>query len=167
MTQNSAKSIKEFYLKDLVATRNLARELSCLLSTGDILTFQGNLGAGKTEFCRAIIHALGYNEDVPSPTFNLVQTYEPQIDDFDKPSVWHMDLYRLDNPEDVFELGIEDGFDTAISLIEWPQRMGKYLPSERLQIFLSMDDDEGARHITFKGSDYWRVRLNKLELPNA
>ncbi|MBT5186520.1 MAG: tRNA (adenosine(37)-N6)-threonylcarbamoyltransferase complex ATPase subunit type 1 TsaE [Kordiimonadaceae bacterium] len=167
MTQISATAIKEFFLKDLVATRKLARELSSILNIGDILTFKGNLGAGKTEFCRAIIHALGYNEDVPSPTFNLVQIYEPQIDDIDTPSIWHMDLYRLDNPEDVFELGIEDGFDTAISLIEWPERMGKYLPSEHLQIFLSMDDIEGSRKISFEGSEYWRVRLNNLELPNA
>ena len=118
--------MKEFYLEDLSKSRQLACRLAPMLKTGDILTFEGELGAGKTEFCRAIIHALGYNEDVPSPTFNLVQTYEPPHDDMARPAVWHMDLYRLEKPQDVFELGIEDGFDTAITLIEWPDRMGAY-----------------------------------------
>lgn len=156
--------IKEFYLCDLTASQVLAGKLAGILKTGDIITFQGNLGAGKTEFCRAIIHALGFKEDVPSPTFNLVQIYEPSVDDLTTPSVWHSDLYRLENPKDVIELGLEDGFDTAISLIEWPERMENYLPEERLQILLSMGVDEGSRKVIFKGSNYWLLRLKELEL---
>lgn len=157
-------TLKEFQLDNLAKSRLLAGRLSALLETGDVLAFEGNLGAGKTEFCRAIIHALGYNEDVPSPTFNLVQTYEPALEDRKTPAVWHMDLYRLESPEEVFELGIEDGFDTAITLIEWPERMGRYLPQEHLKISLSTADKEGARNIVFSGGDYWKVRLREFDL---
>lgn len=155
--------ICQFYLDDIAASRRLAGQFSALLKVGDIITFEGNLGAGKTEFCRAIIHALGFNEDVPSPTFNLLQTYEPDVDDEVTPAVWHLDLYRLERPEDVFELGVEEGFDTAITMIEWPDRMGRYLPDEHLKVSLSMTDIEGARKISFSGSEYWAARLKDLK----
>ena len=156
--------MKEFYLEDLTKSRLLAGRLSTMLKTGDILTFEGTLGAGKTEFCRAIIHALGYQEDVPSPTFNLVQIYEPEIDDLNTPAVWHLDLYRLESARDVFELGIEDGFDTAVTMIEWPDRMGDYLPAEHLKIKLSHGDLDGSRNISFEGSPGWLDRIAGLEI---
>lgn len=156
--------MKKIYLKDLSESRLLAGRLSAVLNTGDILTFEGELGAGKTEFCRAIIHAIGYNEDVPSPTFNLVQTYEPDTTDLLTPAIWHMDLYRLDRAEDVFELGIEDGFDSAVSLIEWPDRMGQYLPEGHLKIKLFHGDKEGSRYILFEGNAHWQERIKELEL---
>lgn len=152
----------KFYLQNLDASRSLAGQFGKILKTGDIITFEGTLGAGKTEFCRAIIHALGYNEDVPSPTFSLLQTYEPSLDDLDTPAVWHLDLYRLEKSEDVFELGIEDGFDTAITLIEWPDKMGTYLPDEHLNVTLTMAKEEGARHIVFSCNEYWAHRLKDL-----
>lgn len=155
---------KDFYLKDLPTCRLLASRLAPLLKTGDIVTFTGGLGAGKTEFCRAIIHALGYDEDVPSPTFNLVQIYEPQLEDLKTPAVWHMDLYRLEDEEDVFELGIEDAFDSAVTLIEWPDKMGKFLPEDHLKIRLSMAEDQGARNISFSGGKYWQQKLAALEV---
>lgn len=157
-------TLKEFHLENLAKSRLLAERLSILLKTGDILAFEGNLGAGKTEFCRAIIHGLGYDEDVPSPTFNLVQVYEPALDDLKTPSVWHMDLYRLESPEEVFELGVEDGFDTAVTLIEWPDRMGSYLPQEHLKISLTATEKEGVRNIVFNGGEYWKIRLKELDL---
>lgn len=156
--------ISEFFLSDLNDSKNLAANLSGLLQTGDIVTFEGTLGAGKTEFCRALIHATGFNEDVPSPTFSLLQTYEPALDDLGTPAIWHFDLYRLESPEDVFELGIEDGFDTAITLIEWPDKMGQFLPEEHLKVSLSMAENEGARHIKFEGNEYWKLRLKDLSL---
>lgn len=155
--------LKEFYLDDLSASRRLAGGLSSLLKIGDILAFEGDLGSGKTEFCRAIIHALGYNEDVPSPTFNLLQIYEPSPDDLKTPAVWHMDLYRLEKPQDVYELGIEEGFDTAISLIEWPDRITGYLPQGHLMVQLSMAEKEGSRDICFKGDKHWQDRLKELD----
>ncbi|MDG1859575.1 MAG: tRNA (adenosine(37)-N6)-threonylcarbamoyltransferase complex ATPase subunit type 1 TsaE [Emcibacteraceae bacterium] len=155
-------SIKEFYLEDLSASKALAAQLASLFEIGDIITFEGNLGTGKTEFCRAIIHSLGFDEDVPSPTFSLLQTYEPALDDQDTVSIWHLDLYRLEKPEDVFELGIEDGFDTAVTLIEWPDKMEKHLPDGHLKIKLAMGEGDGQRKITFDGNDYWKIRLKGL-----
>ncbi len=158
------KKIKEVSVCDLPESQRLAVALSKCLKTGDVITFKGTLGAGKTEFCRSLIHALGYAEDVPSPTFNLVQIYEPPIEDQETPAVWHMDLYRLEEPEEIFELGIEEGFDTAISLIEWPDRMGKYLPQDHLKINLSVADDTDARSISFAGGKYWQQKLAVLEV---
>jgi tRNA threonylcarbamoyladenosine biosynthesis protein TsaE len=153
-----------FYLEHLKASRAFAGKLVKYLNTGDVVTFEGTLGAGKTEFCRALIHAIGYHEEVPSPTFSLLQTYEPSLDDFETPAVWHLDLYRLGNSEDVLELGIEDGFDTAITLIEWPDKMGSYLPEEYLKITLSMAEHEGARHIKLTCTDYWTLKLKDFEV---
>ncbi len=155
---------KEFYLENLSDCQKLASQLAPFLQTGDIIAFTGNLGTGKTEFCRSIIHALGYKEDVPSPTFNLVQVYEPEMDDMEKPAVWHMDLYRLEHENDVFELGIEDAFDSAITLVEWPEKMGKFLPPEHLQIHLTLGEGENTRLVTFGGSEYWQKRLRELEV---
>lgn len=156
--------LKEFVITNLSDSKKLAAALGYLLKTGDIVTFKGNLGAGKTEFCRALIHSIGYKEDVPSPTFNLVQVYEPDLDDLNTPAIWHMDLYRLERAEEIFELGIEEAFDTAISLIEWPDRMGKYLPNGYLEIELRMGENEGQRTVIFKGEDYWKKRLEGLAL---
>ena len=154
--------LKEFYLKDINASRRLAASLAPLLRTGDILALNGDLGSGKTEFCRAIIHALGYHEDVPSPTFNLVQIYEPDLDDINTPAVWHIDLYRLENMTEIYELGIEEGFDTAVTMIEWPDRMGNSLPEGHLGITMSMTEKKGARNIVLEGNDYWQSRLKDL-----
>lgn len=154
----------KLYLQNLEASRALAGQLASILKTGDIITFEGTLGVGKTEFCRAMIHATGYHEDVPSPTFSLLQTYEPSLDDVLTPAIWHLDLYRLEKSEDVFELGIEDGFDTAITLIEWPEKMAPYLPETHLKITLSMAEEEGARHIKLSGNQYWALRLKDLDV---
>lgn len=164
MNLNSKNNISDLTLVDLSASRALAQKLAPLLKVGDIITFDGNLGTGKTEFCRALIHALGYGEEVPSPTFSLVQTYEPPPDDPETPIVSHIDLYRLDQPQDVIELGIEDAFDIAITLIEWPDRMGSYLPDGHLQITLSMTDTEGERKISINGNQQWTARLKGVIL---
>lgn len=157
-------NFKEIYLEDLTACRKLASRLAPLLHTGDIVTLSGNLGTGKTELCRAMIHSMGYDEDVPSPTFNLVQVYEPELEDMNTPTVWHMDLYRLEKASDVFELGIEDAFDTAVTLIEWPDKMGSYLPSGHLQIHLEMGETDNTRHIVFNGNEYWQRKLGAIEV---
>jgi len=153
------QQIAELYLHDLSRSEEFSARLAPLLRTGDILAFEGDLGAGKTALCRMIIHALGFQEDVPSPTFNLVQTYEPPLDDQKTPAVWHMDMYRLESPEEAFELGIDEAFETALCLIEWPSKLGPYLPREHLLLTLEICDEEGRRKLTLKGSETWRRRL--------
>ena len=144
-------------LGDLAATSRLAGELAAIARPGDVLALAGDLGAGKTEFARAFIRALTHpDEDVPSPTFTLVQTYG--ADDFD---IWHFDLYRLEAPEDAFELDIEDAFHDAVSLIEWPERLGPYLPRERLDIQLTSHADGQARSARLVPHGGWHARLEE------
>lgn len=109
------------------------------LQAGDCVLLQGPIGAGKSHFARAFIQArLGRTEDVPSPTFTLVQTYEADVD------IWHADLYRLTHPDEVLELGLEAAFDTAICLIEWPDRLGRHQPSGALRMRFD-SEGEGRR----------------------
>lgn len=145
-------------LANLDATARLAAALAPLLCAGDVVALEGDLGAGKTAFARALIRELtGGEEEVPSPTFTLLQTYEAP--DFD---IWHFDLYRLEKPEDVFELGIEDAMAEGVTLIEWPDRLGRYLPRDRLIVRMDYADGESARVATLSGGGGWRDRLAGL-----
>ena len=111
------------YLADADATTRLGQWFAARLGAGDCVLLEGPIGAGKSHFARALIQArMGRAEDVPSPTFTLVQTYQADVD------IWHADLYRLTHPDEVLELGLEAAFDGAICLIEWPDRLGAYAP---------------------------------------
>ena len=96
----------------------------------------------------------GSHDEVPSPTFTLVQIY-----DVDPAAIWHFDLYRLHAPEDAWELGIEDAFTAGISLIEWPERLGPLLPDRRLEITFAFGDGPGERRIRLDPSIQWQARL--------
>ena len=117
----------------------LAVAVSTHLKGGDCLLLSGPVGAGKTHFARSIIQALmardGEIEDVPSPTFTLVQVYETSVGE-----VWHTDLYRLTHVDELTELGLDDAFDTAITLVEWPDRLGAARPDRHLDLSFSMPD---------------------------
>ena len=128
-------------LVDLAATEKLALWLAPRLAVGDVLCLQGDLGAGKTTFARFLIAALGVEDEVPSPTFNLVLTYQAAAFD-----IWHFDLFRLKSAAEVHELGIEQAFAEALSLIEWPERMAGLLPPDRLELALVVDDEGEKRH---------------------
>lgn len=145
-------------LPDEKATAALAGRLAPLLRGGDVVAFRGDLGAGKTSLARALIRALGDPaEPVPSPTFTLVQTYSlPAFD------LWHFDLYRLESAVDAFELDIEEAFAGGVSLIEWPDRLGRWLPERRLEIALNFTDDGESRRAVLSGCGDWAVRLASL-----
>ena len=150
-------------LADLAATQLFAARLAAIARPGDVIALTGDLGMGKTAFARGFINGLAARhglpmEEVPSPTFTLVQTYP--MPDF---MLYHIDLYRLERPEEALELGIEEAFDGNVTLIEWPDRLGFLLPAERLDITLLPGDTEGARQamVDFgELSDNWRDRLN-------
>ena len=144
---------------DEAATGAVAREIAQRARPRDVITLTGPLGAGKTAFARAFIAARGGGEEVPSPTFTLLQVY----DTLDS-TIYHFDLYRLERPEDAFEIGIEDAFADGISLIEWPDRLGRYLPRERLDVTIHQGRNETERRIELTGSAQWKDRLNEVNL---
>ncbi len=126
--------LHELHLSDEQSTTRLAQRLAPLLVVGDTVLLDGPIGAGKTHFCRSLIQTrLGQAEDVPSPTFTLVQTYQADV------AIWHADLYRLTHPDEAQELGLEDAYVTAICLVEWPDRLGQHLPSDPIRISLSAE----------------------------
>lgn len=143
-------------LPDEAATAMLAGRLARLLRQGDVIALSGDLGAGKTSFARAALRALGHDGEVPSPTFTLVQVY-----DLAPCPVWHVDLYRLAAPDEAIELGIEEAFAEAITLIEWPDRLGALLPSDRLDIALDYRGGDG-RSATLAGHGSWCDRMGAL-----
>ena len=142
-------------LPNLAATEALSRRIAAKSRAGDVIALSGGLGAGKTAFARAFIAALfGQDEDVPSPTFTLVQTY-----DAPGGAIWHFDLYRLSCPEDARELGIEQAFRDGISLIEWPERLGPWLPEDRLDIAFAQGPSENARRASIVPHGSWISRV--------
>lgn len=129
-------------LPDEAATAALGERLARLAAPGDCILLAGPVGAGKSTLARAFIRArCGPGEEVPSPTFTLVQVYEDG-----ETEIWHADLYRLSHPDEVWELGLDDAFSTAITLVEWPDRLGRHLP-------------EGALHLTLEAAGEGRRAL--------
>ena len=142
-------------LIDEAATEALAVRLSEAVSQGDVIALFGDLGMGKSVFARAFIRAYAnIDEDIPSPSFTLVQVYAA-----DATPVFHFDLYRLKKSEEVLELGIEEAFAEGISLIEWPDRLGAWMPENRLEVHLTASGRETARRARLIGFGYWRARL--------
>ena len=148
----------ELTLPDLAATRKLAARLAQLLRPGDLVALEGDLGAGKSELARATIRALaGAEIEVPSPSFTLVQRYDLA----DLPVV-HADLYRLADPEEVHELGLDEALQTGALLVEWPERAADLLPADRLTIRLAVADGSDGRTAVIEAGPSWRDRLADL-----
>jgi tRNA threonylcarbamoyl adenosine modification protein YjeE len=147
----------------LEATRAFAARLAALLRPGDVVALEGDLGAGKTELTRAVVRARAKAElEVPSPTFTLLQAYElPGL------TITHADLYRLADPDELAELGLEEAWRTGAVLVEWPERAGERLPGQRLTLRL-----EGPlpgrpaeyRELVIEGTPDWRARLAEAGL---
>lgn len=138
-------------LADQAATEALAADIAASLGVGDVVALTGDLGAGKTVFARALIHALGRTGGleighVPSPTFTLVQLYE-----LSGVVVYHFDLYRLENAEDAYEIGVEDAFADGISVIEWAERIEDILPPETIHVHIEFGGSETARTARISG----------------
>ena len=139
-------------------TKSLARTLAALAKPRDVILLYGDLGMGKTVFSRAFVQSLtSPDEDVPSPTFTLVQLY-----DTDKGTIWHFDLYRLKQPDEVYELGFEEALSDGISLIEWPERAERLYPRNRLEIRITAGDTPDERRIALIPHGDWNKRLENL-----
>lgn len=156
MIMTAAKS-RAIALADLAATQRLAAALAARARPRDVIALAGGLGAGKTAFARAFIRARRGGEavsEVPSPTFTLVQVY-----DLPDGPVWHFDLYRIEHEDEALELGLEEALAEAISLIEWPERLGRLLPRARLDVVLAAGDAPDARHATLTPHGDWAARI--------
>ncbi len=148
---------QEIILSDEAATASFARALARLAEVGDVIALWGTLGVGKSVFARAFIRQLTSPlEEVPSPTFTLVQNYEGR-----EGEIYHFDFYRLERVEDAYELGIEEAFNDGIALLEWPERIEPLLPRDRLNITLSHGENEQARTLKLEAEGKWEERLTK------
>ena len=137
----------------------LAGLVAFALRPGDTVTLQGDLGAGKTTFARALIRSLLADPDaeVPSPTFSLVQTYQtPRL------LLAHADLYRLSDAAELTELGLDDTLARGAVLIEWPERASGALSADHLTIAFEAGADPASRRITFSAGPSWTVRLDRI-----
>jgi len=114
------------------------------LSIGDVVALKGDLGAGKTTLVRGMLQSIMGEIEVPSPTYTLIQTYETP-----KFELWHCDMYRLERPEDGYELGLLDAFEDAVCLLEWPDKLGDLMPEDALEIDIQFDGE--GRKVTLKG----------------
>lgn len=143
---------KTWFCRTEEDTAEIGRKLASIARRGDCFALYGTLGMGKSVLCRAFIRSLANAGEVPSPTFTLVQSYPAE--EFE---IYHFDLYRLKSPEEIFELGMEEALCEGVCLIEWPEKMGAYLPRRAFRVDISAEKD--GRRITVTGPE----RLNALE----
>ena len=141
-------------LADALETEKLGAELAAILRPGDVVGLSGPLGAGKTTFARGVLAALGLGDEAPSPSFSLVIAYEPP--DVRLP-LWHVDLYRIEDADEIEELGLADARADAALLIEWPERMGGLLWNDALRLTLE-PEPTGGRRLTWAAPAAWEGR---------
>lgn len=147
---------RQIALADPAATGALGRRLAAALHRGDVVCLSGDLGAGKTTLARGVIAAwTGSDEEAPSPTYTLVQTYAGAGGE-----LWHVDLYRLSRPDDAWELGLEDAFVDAVCLVEWPERLAGQMPCDRLEVRLAAQGT--GRLATLVGRGAWSERVGTI-----
>jgi tRNA threonylcarbamoyladenosine biosynthesis protein TsaE len=143
-------------LPDAEATERLGAALARALARGDAVCLIGPLGAGKTTLARGLVRALTTpDEDVPSPTFTLVQVYDgPRF------PLAHFDLYRLERPDEAYEIGLDEALEEGAALIEWPQRLGRRLPPDRLDVEIAIEGEARVARLTAHGA--WEGRPLEL-----
>ncbi len=141
-------------LVDPGATDAFGASLAALVRVGDVITLEGPLGAGKTSIARGLLAALGLAGEAPSPSFAIVQPYAPPET---RLPVLHVDLYRIDDPADLDELGLDDARADSLLLVEWPERAGVGYWPEALALALTIEPD-GARRLTARVPAAWRTR---------
>lgn len=145
-------------ITDLCGTQKLAENIARAARAGDVITLSGEVGTGKTTFTQAFIGALVPGENVTSPTFTLVQPYTAK----DGTPILHADLYRLKHAQEFTELGIEDGFEKNITLIEWPEIARSYLPEGTLSVSIEYISHDTRRFVLYSEAKHWQTFLKSL-----
>ncbi len=141
-------------LADAQATEAFGAWLATLVRPGDVVTLEGTLGAGKTSIARGLLAALGLPGEAPSPSFAIVQPYEPPEVRF---PVLHVDLYRIDDPAEIDELALDDSRYDSLLLVEWPERAGPGCWPDALRLGLTIEPD-GTRGLTVGVPEAWETR---------
>lgn len=149
------------YIASEAEMTEFAGQLAEIAKQGDVILLDGDLGVGKSFFSRSFINHLAQKQfgkriEVPSPTFTLVQVYDQFM-----PAIWHFDLYRLSNPDEAYELGLDDAVKNAICLIEWPSRLEGDLPENCLNLFFKHDGLQ-SRNLELLLTPDWAERLKHL-----
>lgn len=139
-------------LADPAATEALGASLAALVRAGDVIAFSGPLGAGKTSIARGLLRALGLKGEAPSPSFALVQPYQPPEV---RLPVLHVDLYRLDDPDEVDELGLNEALSDSVLMVEWPERAGGRWPDA---LWLTLTPEGDGRRLTWRVPAAWEGR---------
>ena len=140
-------------LPDLAAMEAFGRAIAAHLRAGDVIALEGDLGAGKTTLSRAILLALGHAGEVPSPTFTILETYA-HLD----PAVVHADFYRLDSPDELHELGLEDYREGSVLLAEWPEKAGGFAHEEAC-LTIRLEKVGDGRQAIVEGGPAWQSRI--------
>lgn len=149
---------KSWFCSEAKDTEQLGRQLARFARKGDCFALYGTLGMGKSVLSRAFVQELTAADEVPSPTFTLVQTYPAP--DFE---IYHFDLYRLKSAEEIFELGMEEALYEGVCLIEWPEKMGAYLPRKAFRI--NITPEQGGRRIVLTSEENSQ-RIDNLDQQN-
>jgi len=163
--------LAELELAGIDATQALGASLEQHLKTGDVIGLEGEMGAGKSVLARGMIRAGAKRagvtlDDIPSPTFTLIQYYPRPADSHGSASeslIWHVDLWRLEQPQEAFDIGLDEGMANAVCVIEWMSKLGSATPKNALQITLTQGRDTDTRQASFHAAatyqDYWRTVL--------
>ena len=144
-------------LRDAEATHAFGARLAALARPGDVIALTGPLGAGKTSIARGLLAALGLEGEAPSPSFAIVQPYAPPEVRF---PVLHVDLYRIDDPGEIEELGLDEALSDSLLIVEWPERAPAMWP-EALALSLTIEPD-GTRALTAAVPAAWRARWQQI-----
>ncbi|WEK01495.1 MAG: tRNA (adenosine(37)-N6)-threonylcarbamoyltransferase complex ATPase subunit type 1 TsaE [Candidatus Sphingomonas phytovorans] len=144
-------------LANAAATEALGARLAALAGPGDVITLTGPLGAGKTSIARGLLAALGLEGEAPSPSFAIVQPYAPP--EVSMP-VLHVDLYRIDEPDEIEELGLDEALSDSLLIVEWPERAPGMWP-EALALALTIEPD-GTRALTAQVPAAWKARWRQI-----
>ena len=140
-------------------TMNIAKSLAKILHKGDAVVLTGNLGAGKTKFVEGFLSYFGIQNEISSPTFNIINEYETQNE-----SIYHFDVYRLEDSDEFYAIGGEEYFDKGICLIEWGETLKEVLPKNYIQIkFIKDPNDENKRILEFQSFGNTEIILKKLK----